>query len=88
MKRAGWWLAAAVVLSGASVAGAQDGPQCERVQRGRRTEIVCSEVQIEGSSPRPYVLLGRARARHEPRALDREMAREIPRTVRRTDGPF
>lgn len=83
----GWWVGALMLaLSAPALAQDTDPPQCERVMVNGRPEIVCREITIEGSSPRPYLLLGRSRDRHDPPPLRRQLAPEIPRTVRRT--PF
>jgi hypothetical protein len=86
MRSAGLFLALALVGASTTAIAQDDGPRCERRVRDGRVEIVCGETHIEGSSPRPYVLLGRSRDRHDAPTLDRELAREIPRTVRRS--PF
>ena len=64
-----------------------DGPRCERVVRDGRAELVCESIEIEADVPRPFVVLpGRSAFDYEAPPLERELAREIRRTVRRT--PF
>jgi hypothetical protein len=89
-------LSATVLSAAATPAFAQDSrsrgtpPQgaaaCREVRQGSRVELVCDELTIEGSSPRAYVVLGRARASYEAPPLERDLAAEIPRTVQ--DTPF
>lgn len=71
------------IVTGASVALAQDPPQCREVRRG---VIECGEWNIEGDSGRAFVLLPRTRDDYEAPPLERDLAREIRRTVHRT--PF
>lgn len=69
-----------------SPALAQDGDEVQcHLDRATHT-ILCDEIAIEGDAPRPFVLLTRTRDDYEPPPLERDLAREIPRTVRR--APF
>lgn len=79
----------ALVLSlaaplGASVASAQDPPECRTVRPGL---VVCTETQIFGRGPRAFYLLTRTRDTYELPELRRgDMARSVRRTVRH--APF
>lgn len=74
-------------LAFALPATAQDST-CRSVSDGHGGRLVECDVQhIEADVPRPFVILpGRSAIDHESPPLERDLAREIRRTVRRT--PF
>lgn len=78
---------AALAQDGAPQGGEpQDGaPQCREVRPGH---VECDPRVIEGTPQRPraFVLIDRARDRYEAPPLERDLAREIRRSVRR--APF
>ncbi len=74
----------AIALFAAPAFAQDDDVQCH-LAPGSRT-VVCDEILIEGDAPRAFVLLGRTRDRYEQAALERDLTREIPRTVRH--APF
>ncbi len=79
-------LVAALALGVAAPASAQDDDESCHWDRSSRT-MVCGVVDVEGrGSPSAFMLLGRTRDRHDARPLERELVREIPRTVRH--APF
>ncbi len=77
-----------VLVAPALPAAAQDDVECTTVADPRGGRVIrCEASEIEGSVPRPFVVLpGRSASRHAPPPLERELAREIRRTVRRS--PF
>lgn len=76
-----------VLLACALPALAQDAP-CRTVHDDRGGRVIrCEPTAIEGSAPRPFVVMpGRSASRYEAPPLERELAPEIRRTVRR--APF
>jgi hypothetical protein len=77
----------AMVVPALPALAQDDGPRCESVVRNGRAEMVCDIIDIEADVPRPFVILpGRSAFEYEAPPLERELAREIGRTVRRT--PF
>ncbi len=79
-------LLAMTISASAGAALAQDGePQCREVRPGH---VECDTRVIEGTPQRPraFVLIDRARERYEPTPLERDLAGEIRRSVRR--APF
>ena len=68
----------------ASVAGAQDRPECRTIRPGL---VECTETQVFGRQPRTFYLLTRTRDTYELPELRREgAAASVVRTVRR--APF
>ncbi len=67
----------------ASDALAQDTPRCRAVRPGF---VECDETRVTASVPESFVVLTRARVRHDLPPLRRDLVREVARTVRRS--PF
>ncbi len=67
-------------------AAAQDaGPTCRRTP-GPQPVLVCDEIVVNARRNQSFLLLPRSSVHFEPPPLERDLAREVARTVRH--APF